>query len=247
MPCRIARAREWSVRMLHEMSCHEASVFVTLTYNDENLPPDGSLQKRDLQLFWKRLRKALRGRKIRYYACGEYGEDTGRPHYHAICFGDLGNSISGDCEYNKAWGKGFVKVGSVTYDSCRYVAQYIDKKYNGDKAKEVYGDRQPPFQVCSQGIGKQWALENAEYLKQNLGCTVKGKKVGLPRYYRKLLDISKDDLMELSLEAERKEKEIYAEKGFVTESEYLHREKESREQNLENIKARLSIKKRNKI
>ena len=67
---------------------HPHNAYITLTYNDDHLPANGSLQPRDLQLFWKRLRKA-RTPGIRYYACGEYGDQTARPHYHAIIFGKV--------------------------------------------------------------------------------------------------------------------------------------------------------------
>ena len=87
MACRVARAREWSTRIMHEMGSHEDAVFATLTYDNEHLPADGSISKDELQRFMKRLRKAMGGRKIRYYACGEYGETYKRPHYHACLFG----------------------------------------------------------------------------------------------------------------------------------------------------------------
>ena len=84
LACRIARTREWTVRLLHESEFWEDTIFVTLTYDDEHLPSDRSLVPRDLTLFFKRLRKDLGDRKIKYYACGEYGDTFGRPHYHAI-------------------------------------------------------------------------------------------------------------------------------------------------------------------
>ena len=85
--CRIAKRKEWSLRMLHELTYHPQSSFVTLTYDDYHLPPCCSLKKRHLQLFLKRLRKNLGERRIKYFACGEYGGQTMRPHYHAILFG----------------------------------------------------------------------------------------------------------------------------------------------------------------
>ena len=71
--CRIARSREWAVRILHETEFWESSCFVTLTYRDEDLPPNGSLDRYALTNYFKRLRKDLGDRKIKYYACGEYG------------------------------------------------------------------------------------------------------------------------------------------------------------------------------
>lgn len=98
--CRLDRSRKWADRCLLELQYHDSAVFVTLTYNDiyvpkstyygsddETLHMSYSLRKRDFQLFMKRLRKAFPGQKIRFFAAGEYGENTARPHYHAILFG----------------------------------------------------------------------------------------------------------------------------------------------------------------
>ena len=85
--CRINRRREWVGRMILEAKEHLFSSFVTLTYDDEHMPKDGSLCKKHLQQFIRRLRKALYPRKIRYYAVGEYGDKSWRPHYHLIVFG----------------------------------------------------------------------------------------------------------------------------------------------------------------
>ena len=82
LPCRIEKTREWKVRLLHELDAHESAVFVTLTYDPDHLPEDLSVSKRELQLYIKRVRFAHEPRKIKYFGCGEYGEQYGRPHYH---------------------------------------------------------------------------------------------------------------------------------------------------------------------
>ena len=116
LACRIARSREWASRIIHEMVYYEDTMFLTLTYNDDNLPSDVGLHKDDLQRFFKRLRKALDTKKIRYFACGEYGDTTSRPHYHAIIFGLGLNEI--DKKYvNDAWTLGFSYFGTVTFNS----------------------------------------------------------------------------------------------------------------------------------
>ena len=84
--CRIAKSREWASRCVMESKLHKENCFITLTYNDEHLPSDLSLQKDDFTKFIKRLRKNT-GDKIRYYACGEYGDLYQRPHFHACLFG----------------------------------------------------------------------------------------------------------------------------------------------------------------
>lgn len=139
LPCRIARTREWSLRIIHELPYWEHATFVTFTYKPEFLPPGGTLEKKHLQDFFKRLRKSIAPRKIRYYASGEYGDKKGRPHYHAIIFGI--SLPEAQKTFPDLWpmGRFFKKnFGLVTYDSARYVAQYLDTKLYGDLAEEVY-------------------------------------------------------------------------------------------------------------
>jgi hypothetical protein len=152
--CRLTRSRHWATRIVHEAQCHDENVFITLTYNPENLPPDCGLRKKDFQDFMKRLRKAFPNNKIRYYHCGEYGDNTNRPHYHAILHGInfsdwcyLFDSPSGQPIYTsttleKIWSKGFVTIGEVTFESAAYVARYVVKKITGkgqDKIDERSG------------------------------------------------------------------------------------------------------------
>jgi len=169
---------------------HEENCVITLTYNDQNLPPGGTLIKRDYQLFMKKLRKSL-DKKIRFYHCGEYGElekdkgkpqlesSLGRPHYHAVIFGhefqdlELFSETKNGRVYTsekleEIWGKGFVTVMDLTLQSAGYVARYITKKINGDKADGHYrkiceftGEIYPVQQEYSTmsnrpGIGKKW-------------------------------------------------------------------------------------------
>lgn len=138
--CRIDRSRMWAVRCMHEASEYQQNCFLTLTYNDENLPKDGSLNYRDFQLFMKRLRKKTKD--IRFYMCGEYGETTQRPHYHAIIFNwypedavlhsnNRGNKLFTSELVQDTWGKGFAPFGAVTEQSAAYVARYINTKITG--------------------------------------------------------------------------------------------------------------------
>ena len=104
--CKLNYAKMWSIRIMHELKDWDSACFLTLTYDEEHLPKDGSLDKQDLQKFFKRLRFNLGGRKIKYFACGEYGEQYGRPHYHIIVFG-----LNGQTELDiiqKSWLFGFV-------------------------------------------------------------------------------------------------------------------------------------------
>lgn len=127
LPCRINRRRIWAARQYLESLCHDENCFVTLTYNDEHVPPSGSLVPRDYQLFLKKFRHHLdkEGIRLRYVLCGEYGERSLRPHYHASFFG-----VGGWCSelVDKAWGHGFVQVAEFNQATAQYVAGYVVKK-----------------------------------------------------------------------------------------------------------------------
>lgn len=147
--CRLERSRAWAIRCMHESSCHLDNSFITLTYAPEHLPPNGSLVKRDFQLFMKSLRFHNHGKDtIRYYHCGEYGEKFQRPHYHAILFGlDFpdkqlfqvrdGIRLYTSDHLHNIWKKGFCTVGDVTFESAAYVARYVTKKITGPQAESI--------------------------------------------------------------------------------------------------------------
>lgn len=146
--CRLERSRQWAIRCVHEAQLYEDNCFITLTYNDENYPKNGSLNLAHFQNFMKRFRKSL-SHKIRMYHCGEYGDKNARPHYHACIFGhDFTDKIlweerdkiklyrSEDLE--RLWPFGFSTIGAVTFESAAYVARYICKKITGDLAQQHY-------------------------------------------------------------------------------------------------------------
>lgn len=124
MPCRIYRRHVWSSRMLLESFLHDESWFVTLTYDKDHLPEGGSLVPRDLRDFLKRLRSRIEPERIRFFAVGEYGEQSWRPHYHLIVFGLRYKWVK---ELASIWGKGFVHVGEVNLTTTSYVAKYVQK------------------------------------------------------------------------------------------------------------------------
>lgn len=181
MACRLNYASMWAQRLMHEKQYHSKCVFATLTYNDENLPAGRSLVKRDCQLFLKRLRKKFSTR-LRFYLCGEYGEQGSRPHYHAILFGVGKDDREG---IENAWGKGWVDLGHVEQESCNYVAKYVTKKLNGDREVD-YGDRIPEFSLMSRrpGIGGAYVSEFKEEIFNRGFMLVKGRKAAVPKYYQ---------------------------------------------------------------
>lgn len=202
MACRISRTREWAVRILHEASIYDCNSFITLTYSDVNVPIlDNGLQnlnKKHYQDFMKRYRKYLGEKKIKYYACGEYGEKSWRPHYHAVILGDRPSKK----ELTKLWGFGLVDVGELSYDSAAYVSGYVQKKLYGKMADDVYQGREPAFSLMSKNFGQKYIEMNKSQLLAYQFVTVRGVKMSLPRYYLKKL---KDELPEELLEAKRLE------------------------------------------
>lgn len=149
--CRLERSRQWAVRLVHEKRFHEESAFITLTYDEDHLPPGGSLDVKHFQDFMKRLRFRLGYTKLRFFHAGEYGETRGRPHYHAIIFGhsfledavepeisDRGDRTWSSPLLSETWPFGINRVGEVTFESCAYVARYVTKKVTGQKARAHY-------------------------------------------------------------------------------------------------------------
>lgn len=193
--CRIAKSKEWSIRIIHELAVNPDACFVTLTYADP-LPDPPHISKHTLQLFLKKLREAVKPRKIRYFASGEYGDITERPHYHAILFG-LPPTTGTKQLLETTWAHGFVHVGTVTPNSARYVADYIMKKLDGPAL--VRDGREPPFALKSQGLGKQWALQHEKHITTE-GLTWRGVPQQLPRYYLGILDVDQNKLRQQARE-----------------------------------------------
>lgn len=172
--CRLEKSRQWATRLMHESSLHAKSCFLTLTYDDDHIPKDGSLNRSHLSTFFKDLRARCdyygKG-KVKYFACGEYGEKFSRPHYHAALFGPFDcasfdserheeePSRSGDRQFSHAdltacWPHGLHRFSELSFESAAYVARYCLKKVSGAQQASHYGDRVPEFQTSSNGLGK---------------------------------------------------------------------------------------------
>lgn len=157
--CRVQRSNQWALRCMHELKQYgNKAVFVTLTYNEENLPKNKTLVKDDLQKFWKRLRKNLKGRKISYFACGEYGSRYDRPHYHAIIFGLDPFSLKDKDVLKKSWTFCNWEMLShyfepVSFQNCRYITKYL---WQSKEKSEQYivTERQTPFYGVFKRIWK---------------------------------------------------------------------------------------------
>lgn len=209
--CRLKRSRDHAIRCMHEASMHDSNSFITLTYDDDHCPDDLSLCYSHFQLFMKRVRKKFKMR-VRFYMCGEYGEDLGRPHFHAILFGAWFSdrypwrlSPSGFQLYRSSlleslWTYGNCEIGDVTFESAAYIARYCMKKVTGDKADEHYkvvdsdtGEifwRVPEFNRMSlkPGIGAEWFAKYRSEVFPLDRVVVNGSECRPPKYYKRLLD-----------------------------------------------------------
>ena len=205
---------------------HEANCFVTLTYDQVNVPRDGSLVVGDWQKFAKRVRKRL-GR-FRFFHCGEYGEVNLRPHYHALMFGldfsgdrvvwkkdERGHKVYTSEMLSELWNLGFATVGELTWQSAAYVARYCMKKATGDLAKERYrrvdpetGEEwfvRPEYVTMSRrpGIGSEWYERFKSDVYPLDEVVHDGRRFRPPRYYDEKLQVEDPELMD-ALKAKRK-------------------------------------------
>ena len=209
-----------------ELEYHENAWFLTLTYDDEHIPyrytwdtgtgeiitENYSLRYEDLQGFWKRLRRyieyhKLGNSKIMYYAAGEYGGQTHRPHYHAIVYDlpikkeDLKvykkerGHVYYNCEWiKKIWGNGFVVLSAATWNSMSYTAGYTAKKVYGKEGKEFYKELgilpERPMMSTKPAIGAAYYYDHAAEIYEKDQIQLKnGRLVKPPRYFDKLFDL----------------------------------------------------------
>lgn len=211
--CRIDRSRQWAARCVHEASLYINNCFITLTYSDEVGVPvtkEGlnTLNKRDFVLFLKRLRKVY-GNGIRFFHCGEYGDNFERPHHHACLFNhDFHDKVywktSGSNrlyiseELKKLWPYGYHLIGSVTPESAAYCAGYIEKKITGIKAADHYQGREPEYITMSNrpGIGDQWLKKyGQDVLRNDILMVRPGFLQRPPKFYDKKFDVSHPEEM----------------------------------------------------
>lgn len=197
--CAATRRSDWATRLHYEARLHYGSKFVTLTYADAHLTwahLRPQLVKKDLQDWFKRVRK--KGYNFRYYAVGEYGSKTFRPHYHVILFGEVPDDV-----IRKTWHLGQVHIGKVTQASINYCLGYLSHS----RTWQMKHHRARPFTLMSRGRGKIKGL-GCNYLSPAMiawhKCgrknyvIVDGEKRHLPRYYKTKI-FSKIDLVRIAV------------------------------------------------
>lgn len=217
-PCLMSRSKVWAHRIYLESLCHAENSFLTLTYSEECLPRGigglAQLQPRDLQLFFKRFRKAFgvsadNGEicssvsRVRYFAVGEYGDENERPHYHAALFGVPWNDPVVLELVRAAWPMGHVMLAELNPSTSKYIAGYVTKKY-GRKDLDWLAGRHPEFSRMSNrpGIGalampdiaaNLLAVENGRYvgLMEDVPTSLEmeGRQFPLGRYLRRRLRV----------------------------------------------------------
>ena len=263
--CRSEYSRQWAMRIVLEQSLWLNNIFITLTYNNDNIPEHNTLIKKDFQDFMKRLREPnkefdwIPPKPIRYYHCGEYGEKFGRPHYHAILFNTNFSdrkqlqghkSLSTSQTLNYLWGKGHSSIGDVTFQSAAYVAGYVQKKINGKQKESHYaiidpetgeysGQRQQEYSTMSRrpGIAGNWLAQYKDDVYPSDNIHINGKEMQPPKSFDRLYEIDHKDEM-LTIKDKRMEE---AEK-------FAHlRTPEALRQAEKTHKARMSLYKRGKL
>lgn len=186
--CLGARRDDWSFRLRQELKCSVRGDFITLTYAPESLPTvlestgeyfaNGTLVRKHVQLFVKRLRKRCSAERLRYYLVGEYGTDDDRPHYHILLFGMLPEKLR---QVELAWTFGHVHYGELNDASIHYTTKYVINRH-GD-----FGGREPPFCFMSRrpGIGERYVETHGSWHRDGLYpfAWVNGVVQRLPRYY----------------------------------------------------------------
>lgn len=193
--CGATKRSDWALRIHYESKLHLAKRFITLTYADAHLhwkSGVSQLCKRDLQLWLKRVRKT--GAKVRYYAIGEYGSKTYRPHYHVLLFGEVSDEV-----IRNTWQLGQVHIGTVTEASVMYCLGYM---LNG-RGWKMRVKREPPFVTMSlrPGIGANYLTKEMiawhRSDRRNYALLYNEKR-HLPRYY-KVKIFSKVDLVRIAV------------------------------------------------
>lgn len=274
--CRLDKSKQWADRLMMEWQESDSACFLTLTYSNEFLeerykdrkkkeyldvntgeilpsPYQYDLCKEDIQDFMKRLRRYVdykHGKKVRFFACGEYGDKNNRPHYHIILF----NYDFSDCrtplyrdkngyqhyvsdklydhltwkDSKSLWKYGICDIANVSWSSCAYVARYVNKKLYGDSS-ELYTimDYVPEFSLMSRnpGIGRKYFEDHIEeYENGSIWIPDPNKgaiEVTSNKYFERL--ISEDPFIDEDYKIERKK--IRAERSKAREKARLEKSK----------------------
>jgi len=247
--CRAKQARDWAFRILHETQMHSSAWFLTLTYDDESIPQHGSLFPEDLQIFFKSMRRDYPPKSISYFACGEYGSVTKRPHYHAVLYGlDLldkrpapSNSrhpVWRSPTLETYWPHGHSEFSSVTPGSASYVAGYVQKKISKAAHPEAYTRVDPEtgelvelhqeFSRMSRrpAIGLRWIEKFWRDVYPRDFVVMKGREYKPPRFYDKWMEKNHPKIM-AEVKAKRDSEAVWLPPEKLTAKEKIHNSRDA--------------------
>jgi hypothetical protein len=177
VPCRLNRRRTWTARIVLESLAYRESSFVTLTYEDSQLPPDNSLSK----AHWREFTKGI---GYRYFGCGEYGSHTGRPHYHLVLFGLPVLEAESFCLGR--WPYGFVSVRPFSQEHAAYVAAYTVKKLTRADDPRLAPGQIPEFAQMSRrpAVGQRGLFGFSSWLQTRQGVMELARRLDVPSSVR---------------------------------------------------------------
>lgn len=279
LACRLDYSKNWATRCYGESLYHDNNYFITLTYDDDHVPYGSinnyTLKKEDFQKFIKALRN-YGFKDLRYFGCGEYGDDTHRPHYHVILYNcflpDLTQEIpysnngkiqkisktdkDGDPFYyseiiKNAWhGNGNIIIGRCTYHSCAYVARYVCKKAKGIN-KNIYDSLgiEPEFVLMSRrpGIGQQFIIDNYDKFKDNPAIFIPSESPFLSSFGKYFTKIQKKINLQ-DYENRKEDVKKFADKKLLYRSSINSRSLNSQNKDeLEQLELKTKILKRSNI
>ncbi|AXH73325.1 MAG: replication initiator protein [Microviridae sp.] len=207
--CYADRSLTWAIRCYQEASLFRDNAFLTLTYDEDHYPKDGRISKKALQDFFKRLRHEY---SVRYFACGEYGDQSGRAHYHALIFGEdfrqgktvqINDQLYSNFALQEIWGNGNVLCAEFTMETACYVAGYVGKKI-GDSESFSLMSRKP-------GIGKVWLEKYWDDISRTGIVVIEGKEYPVPVRYLQWME---KELEHVKLQRAEKVKEKERRVGY---------------------------------
>ncbi|QXP07932.1 MAG: replication initiator protein [Arizlama microvirus] len=220
IPCLVNKRTDWIFRLQVEHRTTKSALFVTLTYDSKHLPSNGSLCKKHVQLYLKKLRKQDKKEngetKIRYFGVGEYGTQYGRPHYHLLLF-NVSEKLARECWRDRLGNPiGLVHIGNVSAASVGYVTKYIVQT---DRDNPKWKTIERPFSLMSRayGIGGKYLTDEMVNWHRNNDknyAIVNGQKTRLPRFYKNKIwhnpiDRERISKSAMKLTSENREKEFH--------------------------------------
>ena len=257
LECLRENQREWIYRLEKEQQTSKHSLFMTFTYSPANVPlidcetreiksyadwcktkhfkpVEYSINPKDAQNYWKRVREKLNSLPLKHYTCMEYGDKFDRPHMHSAIFYDDADPSFVESVLSDKWQKGYMEFEPLCDARIAYVTKYLKK---GDDEAAPTEFSLPPQSRKSHGFGlKGFLIDEQRHVDYYNACslyaeitgdyadfpkekiphvtTSDGCKLAVPRYFRRKLFEHEDFLTEKIIEDEdrrfRKQKDLEA-------------------------------------